>query len=164
MPRGVLPEWLCDPSTGEPIAQQAATDLATVERVIATADAINRSGVWSGLSIAERSVFVERIADELDGLGEQIAVAESTGSGVVISVARMFGGSLAGSFRDAVEQLQEGWTHANLSEDGRRVELLRLPWGPTVILVPWNAPAALAAKKVANALAVGAPIILKPPE
>lgn len=164
MPRGVLPEWLRDPSTGEPIAQQAATDLATVERVIATADEINRTGVWSGLSIAERSVFLERIAHELDGLGEQIAVAESTGSGVVISVARMFGGSLAGSFRDAVEQLQEGWTHTNLSQDGRQVELLRLPWGPTVILVPWNAPAAMAATKVANALAVGAPVILKPPE
>jgi phenylacetaldehyde dehydrogenase len=163
-PAGVLPGWLCDPTTGEPIAQQAATDLATVELAIATADAIDRAGTWRDLPIAARAACLERIAAELEVLGEEIGLAEATGSGVPIGIARMFGGSLAGSFRDAVVLLNDGWMHADLGEHDRPVELLRIPWGPTLILVPWNAPAAMAAKKVANALAVGAPVILKPPE
>ena len=40
----------------------------------------------------------------------------------------------------------------------------RLPLGPAVCLVPWNAPAPMAAHKVASALAAGAPTILKPSE
>ena len=79
-------------------------------------------------------------------------------------MARLFGGSLAGNFRDAIGHLGDGWASIDLSEDGRPVELLRIPWGPTAIFVPFNAPAAVAAKKVAYALAAGAPVILKAPE
>lgn len=163
-PPGTLPGWLCDPSTGEPIAQQAATDLATVERAIAIADEVDRLGTWRDLGVEERCAYLERIADRLDGMGEEIGVAEALGSGVPISVARLFGGSLAGNFRDAAGHLRDGWVHADLGETDRPVELLRIAWGPTAVLVPWNAPAAMAAKKVAYALAAGAPVILKPPE
>ncbi|MHB1166475.1 MAG: aldehyde dehydrogenase family protein [Candidatus Nanopelagicales bacterium] len=163
-PAHVLAGWLCNPSSGEPLAQQAATDLAVVERAIATADRIDREGTWRDLPVEERCAHLERVAAALDTRAEEIGVAESTCTGVVISVARLFGGALAGSFRDAAAQLRDGWIRSDLGEDGRPVELLRIPWGPTVILVPWNAPAAMAAKKVANALAVGAPVILKPPE
>ncbi|WP_280501432.1 aldehyde dehydrogenase family protein, partial [Nocardia farcinica] len=37
----------------------------------------------------------------------------------------------------------------------------RLPLGPALCLVPWNAPAPMAAHKVASALAAGCPVILK---
>ncbi len=163
-PSGQLDGWLCEPGSGERIAQQATTDLAGVDRAIAIADEIDRSGTWMGLPVETRALLLERVAEELDTRSEEIALAESTGSGVVISVARLFAGGLAGSFRGAAAQLRSGWLRTDLNEDGREVELLRLPWGPTVILVPWNAPAAMAAIKVANALAVGAPVILKPPE
>lgn len=163
-PSGTLPGWLCDPSTGEPIAQQAATDLATVERAIAAAAEVDRLGSWRDLGVEDRCAYLERIADRLDGMGEEIGAAEALGSGVPISTARLFGGSLAGSFRDAAGHLRDGWIHSDLGEEGRPVELLRIAWGPTVVLVPWNAPAAMAAKKVAYALAAGAPVILKPPE
>ncbi len=163
-PTGTLPGWLGDPSTGESIARQAATDSATVEQVITIAAQIDRTGSWRDLDVRTRCAYLERIAANLDGMGEEIGAAEALGSGVPIAIARMFGGSLAGSFRDAAGHLRDGWIHADLGEEGRPVELLRIPWGPTVVLVPWNAPAAMAAKKVAYALAAGAPVILKPPE
>ena len=40
----------------------------------------------------------------------------------------------------------------------------RLPLGPALCLVPWNAPAPMAAHKIASSLAAGAPTILKPSE
>jgi len=44
------------------------------------------------------------------------------------------------------------------------VLVLRKPWGPAVCITPWNAPAPLEAHKIACALAVGCPVILKPSE
>jgi phenylacetaldehyde dehydrogenase len=164
VPSGTLASWLCDPSTGERIAAQAATDLTTVDRAIAIAHEIDTLGTWRNLPIDERCGYLERIAANLEPLGDEVGEAESLGSGVPIGMARLFGGSLAGNFRDAIGHLRDGWVTTDLSEDGRPVELLRIPWGPTVIFVPFNAPAAMAAKKVAYALAVGAPVILKPPE
>jgi phenylacetaldehyde dehydrogenase len=163
-PAGTLPGWLCDPSTGARIAQQAATDLETVDRAIGIAADVDRLGTWRSLSIDERCAYLELIAENLEPLGDSVGEAESLGSGVPIGIARLFGGSLAGNFRDAIGHLRDGWVTTDLSEDGRPVELLRIPWGPTAIFVPFNAPAAMAAKKVAYALAAGAPVILKPPE
>ena len=164
IPGGVLPGWLCNPSTGERIAQQAATDLAVVRQAIAIATEVDRSGAWRDLSIDQRCDYLEAIAERLERVGEQVGEAESLGSGVPISIARLFGGSLAGNFRDAMDHLRDGWVRTDLSDGDRPVELMRIPWGPTAVFVPFNAPAAMAAKKVAYALAAGAPVILKPPE
>ena len=163
-PSQTLDIELTNPSTGEFIAQVAQTDPAAVDRAIGAADRVDKSGSWRLLSIADRAAALLRVADELDQRGDRIGAAESVGSGVVLSIARLFGGSLAGSFRDAVGQMQSGALVEELGERDRPVEILRIPWGPTAVLVPWNAPAAIAAKKCAYALAAGAPVILKPPE
>lgn len=163
-PRQTLDIELANPSTGEFIAKVAQTDPAEVDRAIEAADRIDKAGTWRLLSIDDRAAALLRVADELDQRGDRIGAAESVGSGVVISIARLFGGSLAGSFRDAVEQMRNGVLVQQVGESDRPVEILRIPWGPTAVLVPWNAPAAMAAKKCAYALAAGAPVILKPPE
>jgi phenylacetaldehyde dehydrogenase len=65
----------------------------------------------------------------------------------------------------AIEQLKSGWTlsrHEGFTK--HEVEVHRKPWGVALCLVPWNAPAPMAAHKVANALASGCPTILKPTE
>ena len=153
-----------NPSTGAFIALSAQTDAAMVERAIAAASRQDAEGTWRQMPIEERAEALLRVATELDARASSIGAAEALGTGVVISVAGAFGGALAGSFRDAVIRLRSGWATEQVGDEGRPVELLRIPWGPTVIIVPWNAPAAMAAKKSAYALAVGAPVILKPPE
>lgn len=155
---------LCDPSTGAVLQPRRATDAGVIEQVIAAAHRVHRSGSWVGLPVAERAAWLTRIADELDTMGEELAVAESFGSGLPITVARMLGGSLGGSFRGAVAQLETGWLRTELPGPVRPVELLRLPWGPAAVLVPWNAPGPTAAGKVASALAAGCPVVLKATE
>ena len=78
----------------------------------------------------------------------------------------MLGVIVTGSFRLAAMQLRDGIL-LDTTWDGpteRKVEVHRYPLGVAVCLVPWNAPAPMAAHKVANALAAGCPTILKPSE
>ncbi len=163
-PAGELDIELCDPSTGEFIAHAALTDLSAVEEAIAAATRVHESGIWRDLSVDERAEYLLRIADELEIRGADIGIAESAGSGVVIAIASLFGGATAGVFREAVELMRSSDLVEQVGDPDRPVEILRSPWGPTSVLVPWNAAAAMAAKKCAFALAAGAPVILKPPE
>ncbi|MCB1000931.1 MAG: aldehyde dehydrogenase family protein [Acidimicrobiales bacterium] len=164
-PRDVLDgEGLRDPSSGDHVQPRRATAPDEVDRAIAAAARAHRDGVWADLDVASRSEWLERIAGELDGVGDDLAVAESTGSGVPVAVTRMFAGSLAGAFRGAASLLRTAGVRTELPGPVRPVELLRLPWGPAAVLVPWNAPAAMAAGKVAMALAAGCTVLLKPPE
>lgn len=163
-PQEQLDVELCNPSTGEFIAAAASTRVADVDRAIAAATRVHDSGTWRDLSIDERAAYLLRIADELEARGADIGVAESMGSGLVISIASLFGGATAGVFRDAVDLMRSIDFVEQVGEQDRPVEILRSPWGPTSVLVPWNAAAAMAAKKCAFALAAGAPVILKPPE
>ncbi len=163
-PGGELGIELCDPSTGAFIAHAALSDVTDVDAAIAAAARVHESGAWRDLSVEERATHLLRIADELESRGADIGVAESTGSGVVIGIASLFGGATAGVFREAVELMRSLDLVEQVGDPDRQVEIHRSPWGPTAVLVPWNAAAAMAAKKCAFALAAGAPVILKPPE
>ncbi|WP_327011246.1 aldehyde dehydrogenase family protein [Dactylosporangium sp. NBC_01737] len=94
-----------------------------------------------------------------------IVAVESASTGVPIRQATPLGFIVTGSFRLAAAQLREGWlTRTVTRDDGRPVTVELLPWGPALCLVPWNAPAPMAAHKAANALAAGCPTIVKPSE
>ena len=81
-----------------------------------------------------------------------------------ISVTEAIAGSLGGVVRGAVATARSEGAERTLPAGGRRVELLRRPWGPAALLAPWNAPAPVSVSKVAHALAAGCPAILKPSE
>jgi phenylacetaldehyde dehydrogenase len=155
-----------NPNTGQEIARQVASSDADVEAIAAAADRVHRSGSWSNLSHEERATILESVADALDEVAPRIAELESLGSGVNIKTTGMLAGVIiGGSFRLAAAQLREGLLRQTYDgPTGKPVEVHRLPWGPALNLVPWNSPAPMAAHKVANSLAAGAPTILKPSE
>jgi phenylacetaldehyde dehydrogenase len=81
---------------------------------------------------------------------------------VPISVTRLFGGANGATLRDAARRaVAVGDSRALAAEHGP-VRLHRVPWGPTALILPWNAPSAMAVKKTAFALAAGAAVVLKP--
>lgn len=160
-PTETLDYWLCDPSTGTELVRQAGTSNKDVQSALEAANEIHSQETWAKSSIDDRCQVLESIADNLDSLAPLIARAESIGSGTVISVTTLFAESLGDAFRDAARRLRSAHMSQDLTMDGRRIELLRLPWGPVSIIVPWNASTGVAAKKVAYALAVGAPVLLK---
>jgi betaine-aldehyde dehydrogenase len=160
----VLVGILDDPDDGSSLGPQRASAPAAVEMALAAADAAWSAGGWSDVSLADRCAALERFAAALDERAEEIAWVDAIDSGVPIAVTRLMGESLGDTVRGAIATARELGEETDLGVDGRRVELLRLPWGAAAVLTPWNAPAAAAIGKVANALLAGCPTILKPSE
>jgi len=159
-PARALPGSLEDPNDGRALARMRASDADAIETALAGAAA----SAWPRLAFDERAAALSRLADALDACAAEIAVAEAIDTGVPISVTEAIAGSLGGVVRGAVATAREAGCERRLPAGGRRVELLRRPWGPAALLAPWNAPAPVAVSKVAHALAAGCPAVLKPSE
>ena len=155
-----------NPNTGDVISRQRASSDADVERAATAAHAAYESGEWSSAPVEQRAAVLEAVADALDVEAMRLAALESIGTGAVIRTTGMLAAVInGGAFRLAASQLRAGVLHSTMDgPTGLPVEIHRLPWGPALSLVPWNAPAPMAAHKVANSLAAGAPSILKPSE
>jgi len=156
--------WVSNPNTAEAIARQMATSPEQVERALATAQRVHEAGAWARLPADERAERLEAAADALMPLTPLIAAVESYHTGMVISLTNFVNAIVWLAFKGAAGVLRSGRTRLSASGPLSEVEILRKPLGPAVAIVPWNSPAALAAHKVANALAAGAPVILKPSE
>lgn len=163
-PSEVLPGVLENPSDGSLIGSQRASSAESVEAALAAATAAWEEGSWSALPTVERVEAINRFADALASRADQIAEVDAIDSGMPIRISRLFAGSLPDTTRAAAAAAAGAAETELLEAEGRRVELLRLPWGPTAILTPWNAPSGVAIGKVAGALAAGCPVILKPSE
>ncbi len=157
--------WLENPNTGERLQEQYATAPENVERALAAAWRVHESGAWANLPLDERAGLLAAFSAELDKRKAHIAYLEALTTGAVIRTTSMLGIITTGAWLLAIEQMKSGWDRQTLpGPNNHTVEVLRRPWGPALALVPWNAPAPMAAHKVANALAAGAPCILKPTE
>ncbi len=158
-------DWVEDPNTGERRQRQARTDDTGVERALAAAAALHASGDWSGRPAAERAEVLLAYADALEPQCPTIAGLEAATTGATITTTSMLSFIVHAAFRLAAAQLADGVLSARFEgPTGRDVEVERVGWGPAVLLVPWNAPAPMAAHKAASALAAGCPVIIKPPE
>ena len=153
---------LHDPNTGEALQPLRSSSPDQVDRAVAAADRVHSSGTWAGLGVAGRAAYLRELADALDRRVEEIARLDALASGVPIAFTRMFAGSLGDTVRGAVSLAEESGDDRALPAAQGPVRLRRVPWGPTALIVPWNAPAALAVKKSSFALAAGAPVVLKP--
>lgn len=165
VPAETLDLVLEDPFRGETLAAAASSDAASVERALAAADEAHAGETWSGLDPEARADLLDQIGAALEPQLGELAVLESFATGVPVRQTAVVGVIVPGAFHLAAQMLRSG---ALLDEvegaAGNAVEVHRLPLGPALCLVPWNAPAPMAAHKVASALAAGCPTILKPSE
>ncbi|MEL7208671.1 MAG: aldehyde dehydrogenase family protein, partial [Actinomycetota bacterium] len=157
-----LDAWIEDPNTGEPRLRQRATDEAGVEAALAAAAAAYPE--WSATAPDARADLLDALADEVEPRVPASAEAEAATSGAVVGMTMMLGFITQGAFRLAAGMLREGVTATTMDGDGGPVEIHHRGRGPALLLCPWNAPAPMAAHKMASALAAGCPVIIKPPE
>lgn len=155
-----------DPSTGVTAGELRASDPDRIEQALAAAERGwgHGAGDWSGRSLDDRLLAVGRIGEQLDRRADQLAEAHAREIGIPIATARGFAAGLAGVVEGVVATARQELPARPLETPGRRVEILRLPWGPAALLAPWNAGAFVAVTKLANALVAGCPAILKPSE
>ncbi|WP_436775818.1 aldehyde dehydrogenase family protein [Yinghuangia sp. YIM S09857] len=159
-----LPDLMLeDPSTGDVLGPGHASGPDRVEQALAAAADLAADGAWA--RTGTRADVLDAVAEAVDAKLSDIAALEAFATGVPIAQTRLLGVVTSGSFRLAASQLRDGVLRDDPTRpDGRAVQVHRLPLGPALCLVPWNAPAPMAAHKVASALAAGCPVILKPSE
>ena len=119
------------------------------------------------LSVAARSTALDHISRRLAETLEENAQLIAAEGGKPLKWARVEAARAVSTFRWASETIRHGDDELMRLDTeaafGSRIGLLRrFPIGPVLGITPFNFPLNLVAHKVAPALAVGAPIIVKP--
>ncbi|MGK5627587.1 aldehyde dehydrogenase family protein [Streptomyces sp. URMC 123] len=139
---------------------------AQVEEAVAAADAVRDE--YAATPAHVRATALDHVSRRLAERTEEIAQLISAENGKPIKWARGEVGRAVSVFRFAAEEARRfnGGEAQRLDTDaggvGRLALTRRFPRGTVLGIAPFNFPLNLCAHKVAPAIAVGAPIILKP--
>lgn len=150
-----------DPATAEPIATVAS---ATVEDAIAAVDAAHAAAEgWAGTPPRARGEVLRAaftlMTDRADRLAELI-VREM---GKALSEARGEVAYAAEFLRWYSEEAVRNTGSVTLAPNAdKRIIAVDQPVGISLLITPWNFPAAMATRKIGPALAAGCTMLLKP--
>jgi acyl-CoA reductase-like NAD-dependent aldehyde dehydrogenase len=155
--------WICDANSRAPLQQHVSADADLVEQALASAQACHVQNDWARDHMG-RAYALDLIANYLSDPArlEAIAVADSLTTGVVIGVSRRLTNMLPYLFSGAANVIREGYLSESVQGPRGPVEHFRRPWGPALLISPWNGPTPIGAHKLASALAAGAPALVKP--
>jgi acyl-CoA reductase-like NAD-dependent aldehyde dehydrogenase len=153
------------PYNDEVIAEVAVPGEADVERAVITAFEV--FPITASLPAHVRAAALTHISRRLQEESEEFAGLISAESGKPIRWARIeVARGVANFQRGAEEAKRFAGEVVRLDEDpvgdGRVALVRRFPIGPVLGITPFNFPMNLVSHKLAPAIAVGAPIILKP--
>jgi acyl-CoA reductase-like NAD-dependent aldehyde dehydrogenase len=153
------------PFDGSVAGRHAVPSAEQVEQAVAAAHAVRAQ--FAATSAAVRAAALLHVSEQLADRAEEIARVITAENGKPLMWSRAEVARGVSTFRWAAEEarrfngeLQRLDTDAGVT--GRAALIRRFPIGPVLGISPFNFPLNLVAHKVAPALAVGTPIILKP--
>ena len=153
------------PYDGEVVATVATPSEADIED--ATAAAAAAFDETRKLPIHARSAALDHISRRLQERLDEVADAIAREGGKPVKWAKVEAARAVSTFRWAAEECRR-WSGELMRLDteealGSRMGIIRhFPLGPVLAIAPFNFPVNLVAHKMAPALAVGAPIVVKP--
>jgi acyl-CoA reductase-like NAD-dependent aldehyde dehydrogenase len=136
-----------------------------VERAVAAASSVAAEA--AALPAAARAAALDHVSRRLAERAEEVARLITAENGKPLKWARAEAARAVSTFRWAAEEARRfSGELQRLDTDpaaaGRMAVVRRFPRGPVLGISPFNFPLNLVAHKVAPALAVGAPIVVKP--
>ncbi len=154
-----------DKYTGELATRVALADREAIDRAIARA--VEARDPMRELSAYERQQVLTHCARRFEERFEELALGLCIEAGKPIRDSRGEVGRLIDTFRIAAEEsvrITGEVMPLDISPRGRGYSGMwkRVPLGPCSFISPFNFPLNLAAHKIAPALAVGCPFVLKP--
>jgi len=156
-----------DPATGKVFASAAAGGSADIDLAVNAARQCFDSGAWSNMPPAQRARIMIRLADLIEANASRIALTETLDNGMPVMMA-YFGAVLSAS---ETLRYNAGWTTKIAGETFTpshpgewHAFTNREPVGVVGGIVPWNFPFVMGVAKMAQALAAGCTIVLKPAE
>jgi succinate-semialdehyde dehydrogenase/glutarate-semialdehyde dehydrogenase len=150
-----------DPSTAETVATvSSATEQDGLAAVAAAHEALQ---TWQHVAPRERSEILRRSYELMTERREQLARLIVVENGKALSDARGEVAYAAEFFRWYAEEAVRATGSVQTAPSGdNRIVVLRQPIGVSLLITPWNFPAAMATRKIGPALAAGCTVILKP--
>jgi len=150
-----------NPATGEVFAETATVEKAQVKEALLSADAAFAG--WRALTARARGDYLLAIARELSARFDAIARVITMENGKPLPQSEAELNMTIDHFRWFAEEGRRAYGRVVPHQaDGKRHLVLKHPVGVVGAIAPWNFPLALAARKVAPALAAGCPVLLKP--
>lgn len=156
-----------NPSTGEVIAEVSlASEYDVLSAVSAARIAFDHKD-WTGLTLAQRKEFLLKISQGILDKAGELAALETLNTGKPIKESTFMDiPSAAETFKYFAENLEK-FLKSETREIANQIahaqgQLLREPMGVVVLIVPWNYPLLIASWKLAQALAAGNTVVLKP--
>ncbi len=117
---------------------------------------------WAAMGVSERGRLLRSAADAVDARIPELATILAREVGTILPAATGELTTAADMFRLMADHAEQELGAAEFTDDVGTVRILRRPYGVIGCIVPWNAPAVLAAQKAAPALAAGNAVIVKP--
>src|SRR5580704_1612918 len=150
-----------DPATGEVIAVVAD---ASVEDGLAAVGAASAAFPgWAATPPRQRGEVLRRTFELMTQRAEDFARLIVRENGKALPDARGEVAYAAEFFRWYAEEAVRAEGHVQTAPAGtNRILVLRQPVGVSILITPWNFPAAMATRKIGPALAAGCTIVLKP--
>ncbi|HKO28907.1 MAG TPA: NAD-dependent succinate-semialdehyde dehydrogenase [Solirubrobacteraceae bacterium] len=150
-----------DPATEEPLAEVAdGTVSDALDAVSAAHDALPG---WAATPPRQRAEVLRKAFELMTERAEQFARLMSAENGKSLRDARGEAVYAAEFFRwYAEEAVRIEGTLMRAPSGANRILTVHQPIGVSVLVTPWNFPAAMATRKIGPALAAGCPVVLKP--
>jgi len=150
-----------DPSDGSVISEIAvASEIECEAAVTAAADA---QPSWAATAPRQRGEILRRAFELMTAEAEYLAELISKENGKVLADARGEVTYAAEFFRwFSEEAVRTPGDYREAPNGDKRILVTHYPIGPSLLITPWNFPAAMATRKLGPALAAGCTTILKP--
>lgn len=150
-----------NPSCGQILAHVAD---ASVEQGIEALDAAcDARTSWAATSTRKRADILNRAYTLMMQRTEVIARLMTLEMGKPLDQSRGEVAYAANYLRWYAEEAARNFGRTAVApESGLQITTVRRPVGPCLLITPWNFPLAMAARKVAPALAAGCTVVLKP--
>jgi succinate-semialdehyde dehydrogenase/glutarate-semialdehyde dehydrogenase len=152
-----------NPSTGEKLTSVAD---ATVADAISSIDAASQAAAaWAATPPRKRAELLRSCFERMVANSEWLARLISLENGKALADAKSEVLYAAEFFRWYAEEAVRLEGEISVSPSGaNRIVVMYQPIGISLLITPWNFPAAMATRKIAPALAAGCTCILKPAE
>jgi succinate-semialdehyde dehydrogenase / glutarate-semialdehyde dehydrogenase len=150
-----------DPASEEIIASVAS---ASIEDGLAAVAAADRAlPAWAATAPRRRAEILRKAFELMTERAEDFAKLISQENGKALKDARGETAYAAEFFRWYSEEAVRNISEVSTNPGGtNRILVLQQPVGVSILVTPWNFPAAMATRKIGPALAAGCTVILKP--
>ena len=150
-----------DPSTGK--ALRAVADAAPEDGMAALDAAVAVQAQWAKHPPRERGEILRRAYELMMQRQDDLALLMTLEMGKPLAESQAEIAYAAEFFRwFAEEAVRIDGGFATAPNGSGRVLLMRQPIGPSLLITPWNFPAAMGTRKIGPAVAAGCTMVLKP--